>query len=113
MTAPELLARRFHNLYEHMAPQFGYTTREDTRLFIPESPNGKLMIAVCEALASSPEVATMIAEARREERERCAAILDTYETIDAEIAAIGIRRRVDLPAEIAATIRALKEDTHD
>ena len=77
MTAPELLARRFHNLYEHMAPQFGYTTREDTRLFIPESPNGKLMIAVCEALASSPEVAALIAEARREERDRLDAVTNT------------------------------------
>ena len=62
------LARRFHDLYEQMAPGFGYTTREETRRFIPESPNGKLMIAVCEALAASPEVAKLIAEAVAAER---------------------------------------------
>lgn len=63
MTAAEKLARRFHDLYEQMAPGFGYTTREETRQFIPESPNGKLMIAVCEALAASPEVQALIREA--------------------------------------------------
>lgn len=31
MTAAEKLARRFHDLYEQMAPGFGYTTREETR----------------------------------------------------------------------------------
>lgn len=41
------LARRFHYLYEAGAAKYGYTTREDTRVFDPNSPNGMLMIAVC------------------------------------------------------------------
>lgn len=52
--APELpglaLARLFHETYERLAPQFGYTTRPETREFDPESPNGKLMTAVCAAI---------------------------------------------------------------
>ena len=45
---PETLARVFHDTYERMAPGFGYETREETRQFDPETPNGELMIAVCE-----------------------------------------------------------------
>lgn len=40
-------ARRFHDIYERLAPQFGYETRPDTKEFDPESKNGKLMTAVC------------------------------------------------------------------
>lgn len=40
------LAILFHEIYERLAPEFGYTTREDTRVFDEKSPNGKLMIAV-------------------------------------------------------------------
>lgn len=47
----ESLARQFHEAYERLAPQFGYETRAETRQFDPTSPNGKLMIAVCSALA--------------------------------------------------------------
>lgn len=79
MSAPaEKLARRFHDLYEQLAPGFGYETREETRCFIAESPNGKLMIAVCEALAQSPEVQALIREAVAAERERCAGIADGF-----------------------------------
>lgn len=46
-TKLEKIARQFHNTYERLAPKFGYKTREDTKDFDPESPNGKLMIAVC------------------------------------------------------------------
>ena len=46
-------AKRFHDTYERLAPQFGYVTRPQTRAFDPESPNGKLMIAVCAALKLS------------------------------------------------------------
>lgn len=49
----QLLAERFHETYERLAPDFGYETRPETRKFDPESPNGKLMIAVCAALASA------------------------------------------------------------
>lgn len=43
----ERLARLFHEAYERLAPEYGYETREETRDFDPESPNGRLMIAVC------------------------------------------------------------------
>jgi len=43
----EYLARRFHEIYERLAPDFGYETRKETREFDKETPNGKLMIAVC------------------------------------------------------------------
>ncbi len=42
------LARRFHEVYERLAPSFGYETRKETKLFDPTSPNGKLMTAVCQ-----------------------------------------------------------------
>jgi hypothetical protein len=48
------LARKFHEAYERLAPSFGYETRADTKAFDPESPNGKLMIAVCSELFSRP-----------------------------------------------------------
>lgn len=56
-TAPQLksaeeLARRFHDIYERLAPQFGYETRVDTREFDPLSKNGKLMVATCTELMS-------------------------------------------------------------
>jgi len=44
---PLALAVLFHVTYEKLAPQKGYNTREETRIFDPESPNGKLMIATC------------------------------------------------------------------
>jgi len=43
----EALARKFHETYERLAPQFGYETRAETRKFSPLSTNGMLMIAVC------------------------------------------------------------------
>ncbi|GAC1478400.1 MAG: hypothetical protein NVS1B6_19730 [Steroidobacteraceae bacterium] len=49
------MASRFHHTYERLAPRFGYTTRPETRHFDPDSPNGRLMIAVCaELFAASP-----------------------------------------------------------
>lgn len=44
------LAKFLHDAYERLAPQYGYVTREDTRTFDHESPNGRLMAAVCEEL---------------------------------------------------------------
>jgi hypothetical protein len=41
------LALFFHNTYEKLAPYFGYETRQDTKDFDFNSPNGKLMVAVC------------------------------------------------------------------
>jgi hypothetical protein len=47
LTDPLALAVLFHVTYERLAPQRGYETRTDTRVFDPESKNGKLTIAVC------------------------------------------------------------------
>ena len=44
------LAKRFHDSYKKLAPQYGYETRFDTKQFNPDSPNGKLMIAVCKQI---------------------------------------------------------------
>jgi len=44
----EKLAIIFHETYERLAPRFGYETRPETRKFDKNSPNGRLMIAVCE-----------------------------------------------------------------
>ena len=41
------LAILFHHAYERLAPSVGYDTRVETRIFDPESLNGKLMLAVC------------------------------------------------------------------
>jgi hypothetical protein len=53
------LARLFHTTYERLAPNFGYETRTDTKVFDPLSANGQLMIAVCSeiycALVAQPD----------------------------------------------------------
>jgi hypothetical protein len=56
----ERLARRFHDLYEKLAPEYGYETKEETRQFDPDSPNGQLMIAVCRIIYS--EIVQNLAE---------------------------------------------------
>ena len=48
----EALAKRFHEVYERLAPGYGYKTREDTKVFDPNTPNGRLMTAVCEEIMS-------------------------------------------------------------
>ena len=48
MKSPQEMAREFHDTYERLAPQFGYETRKDTKQFDPTTPNGKLMMAVCD-----------------------------------------------------------------
>jgi hypothetical protein len=50
---PESLATQFHEIYERLAPQFGYETRTETRKFDTETPNGKLMVAVCDEIIQS------------------------------------------------------------
>lgn len=49
------LAKKFHEVYERLAPSFGYETRTQTRQFDPQSPNGKLMIAVCQEVGNELE----------------------------------------------------------
>jgi len=48
MLTAEELARKFHDTYERRAPEFGYETRTETRQFEVDTPNGRLMIAVCD-----------------------------------------------------------------
>lgn len=48
MVDAEALAWQFHETYERLAPSFGYETRKETKAFDPDSPNGRLMIAVCQ-----------------------------------------------------------------
>lgn len=47
------LAIKFHNYYEELAPDFGYETKKETKKFDPKTPNGKLMIAVCERILAN------------------------------------------------------------
>ncbi len=68
MTAEEL-AILFHATYERLAPSFGYETREETRTFNPDSANGKLMIAVCDAVLG-PIYADMAKEIARLKAQR-------------------------------------------
>lgn len=49
LTAYEL-AVAFHQAYERHAPGYGYEIRPETRRFDPESPNGMLMVAVCDEI---------------------------------------------------------------
>ncbi|MCK4820433.1 Lar family restriction alleviation protein [bacterium] len=49
------LAALFHNTYEELAPSFGYETRADTKELDFDSPNGKLMLAVCERITTTGE----------------------------------------------------------
>lgn len=50
---PEALAQFFHDTYERLAPMYGYETQASTKIFDPNSPNGKLMIAVCAELITA------------------------------------------------------------
>jgi len=52
MISPLKLAVLFHDTYERLAPDYGYETKEDTRVFKAHTPNGKLMVAVCREIHS-------------------------------------------------------------
>jgi hypothetical protein len=54
--AAQKWAERFHESYERLAPDFGYTTRPETRAFDLQSANGRLMVAVCQELLSAQKV---------------------------------------------------------
>lgn len=49
---PEQLAKRFHELYEQLAPKHAYKTRKDSAVKWEDVPekNRSLMIAVCEKI---------------------------------------------------------------
>jgi len=61
----EALARRFHEIYERRAPEFGYETRTETRQFDPTTPNGQLMITVCSEIAAALSTPTPDGGGRR------------------------------------------------
>ena len=46
LTAEEM-AKAIHESYERLAPKYGYEMYKGARKFDKNSPNGKLMIAVC------------------------------------------------------------------
>jgi hypothetical protein len=71
----ERLARRFHEAYERLAPSFGYETRADTKAFDPESPNGRLMIAVCASVQAKPQAEGAVDQAWVEEAGRLAELI--------------------------------------
>lgn len=56
------VAKKFHEVYELLAPSFGYETRTETRAFDAESPNGKLMIAVCQEVGDQIELSAFRAD---------------------------------------------------
>ena len=58
------LAKQFHDIYERLAPQHGYVTRTETRQFDPDSPNGRLMIAVCKTILEQNATRHVSAERR-------------------------------------------------
>jgi len=62
---PQKLASIFHDTYEALAPAYGYETRKETRDFDPKSPNGKLMIAVCEFIIKT-EIDTLITQTHQQ-----------------------------------------------
>lgn len=51
------MAVKFHELYEKYAPEYGYETKDATKVFNASSPNGKLMIRVCREIISDHEQA--------------------------------------------------------
>lgn len=67
---PELLAQRFHEEYERLAPSFGYQTRKESAKPWAEVParNKALMIAVCKELLDDPTIAEALEQERREQR---------------------------------------------
>jgi hypothetical protein len=70
---PLRLAALFHDNYERLAPSFGYETRPETREFKPASPNGQLMIAVCQEILARldcghGETTTILADVPPEHR---------------------------------------------
>lgn len=51
-----MLARQFHDVYEKLAPQFGYETRQDTKQFDPNSSNGQLMTSTIQTLLAEGRI---------------------------------------------------------
>jgi len=56
------LAILFHELYEKYAPDYGYETKEGTKIFNASTPNGKLMIRVCREIQNYVKVEALRGE---------------------------------------------------
>lgn len=50
MTEIENITILFHETYEDLAKKYGYETRNDTKVFDMESPNGKTMLKTVEKI---------------------------------------------------------------
>lgn len=48
----EETTRRFHNIYEQVAKEYGYKTREDTKELDFNSPNGMTMLKTVEMITT-------------------------------------------------------------
>lgn len=70
VAADQAIAKEFHDIYERLAPSFGYETRQDTREFDPDSNNGRLMTAVCSTVCSSVALEAFKAGFERGKAER-------------------------------------------
>lgn len=92
------LARVFHDTYERLAPEFGYETRKETRAFDPDSPNGRLMLAVVAEVA-----ALVAAESAKQMRERCATLCLDFPLSPHPVVALR-------DVQLAEAIRALPLD---
>lgn len=76
----EKLAEMFHETYERLAPQYGYTTRKGSAVsweYVP-GKNKKLMLAVCEEILAN--------FVPRTEHERIVEELTQWETGERELA---------------------------
>ena len=72
-------ARKFHDAYERLAPSFGYETRTETRLFDPDTPNGKLMVAVCGEVVGPLLSAARERDALRKERDEAKGEVEAWQ----------------------------------
>ena len=104
------MAERFHATYERLAPQFGYTTRLGTRVFDPESDNGRLMIAtvkeVCADLIERQQRELAVVHQQSDEY-RDAVIRCNREVVEARA---ECERRARLLRECAEFMAAHSED---
>lgn len=100
------IAREFHDVYELIAPSFGYITRPDTRIFDPESPNGKLMVAVVQNV-----VIPMLTEQFNAGVTAAAEVADYYANDPSGIDTHEISmKRQEEARTIAKSIRQLKKE---
>jgi len=80
------LAILFHVIYERKSAEFNYVTRTETRIFDPESKNGKLMIATCEEILEDYAPRAELAELRAERDDLLLINADLRATLDRAIA---------------------------